>query len=101
MPDIVDGTAQVVRAVSEGTVGAIFTAVAFRVRLVNAGAGLIVAQVVAPLRVSGRPVQERTSAQKRHKQDARGERERKRRRCFYIKTIVDQAVDSDVTYIIN
>lgn len=74
VPDIIDGTAQVVRAVSKGTVRAVFTAVALRVRFMNTGTGLVVAQVVAPLRVSGCPVQERTSGQKQHRQSAHGER---------------------------
>lgn len=49
--------------------GAVFTTVAFRVRLMNTGAGLIVAQVVTSLGVSGCPVQERTSGQEQRKQN--------------------------------
>lgn len=44
----------------EGAVRPVLGAVATRVRLVDAGAGLVVAQVVLALRVPGRPVQVRT-----------------------------------------
>ena len=48
------------RAVGEGAVRAVLGAVALAVRLVDAGPRLVVAQVVAPLSVPGRAVQERT-----------------------------------------
>lgn len=55
--------------------GAVFTAVAFCIRLVNTGTSLVVAQVVATLGVSGCPMQERTSGQTQHKQNAHGDKE--------------------------
>lgn len=52
---------------SEGAVGAILTAVALGVRLVDTGASLVVAQVVASLSVPCCPVQERTPERERER----------------------------------
>lgn len=57
-PDVVDGRAQVMGPVRKGTVWPVLGAVALGVRLVDADARLVVAQVVAALRVSRGPVQE-------------------------------------------
>lgn len=53
------------RSVSKGTVGAVLTAVAFRIRFVDTRSGLIIAEVVSPLGVARSSMQEETSGVKR------------------------------------
>ena len=60
LPAVVHRGPQVVGAVGEGAVGAVLDAVAAVVGVVDAHAGLVVAEVVAPLRVPGSSVQEWT-----------------------------------------
>lgn len=60
LPDVIDGAAQVVRAVGEGAVRAVLAAVAFGVRLVDTGACLIIPEVVPALCVPCCPVKELT-----------------------------------------
>lgn len=64
-PDVAHGRPQVQRAVCEGAVQPVLHAVAPGVRLVDARARLVVAQVVLALRVPGRPVQVRTPGKQR------------------------------------
>ena len=57
---IEDGRAEVVDAVTEGAVDAIFDAVSARIGLVHARSRLEVTQVVSPLRVARRSMQKGT-----------------------------------------
>ena len=61
-PDVIDRGAEVMGPVSKSTVQAVFRAVALGVGLVDADPGLVVAEVVAALRVPRGPVQERAPA---------------------------------------
>ena len=61
-PDVVDRGAEVMGPVSKSTVQAVFRAVALCVGLMDADPGLVVAEVVAALRVPRGPVQERAPA---------------------------------------
>ena len=58
--DVEDGRSKVVDAVTEGAVDAVLDAMSARVGLVHARRRLEVAQVVAPLRVAGGPMEKRT-----------------------------------------
>lgn len=49
----------------EGTVGAVFAAVAFGIRLVDTGPSFIVTEVISALCVARRPVQKGTSKTQR------------------------------------
>ena len=55
-----DGRSKVVDAVTEGAMDAVLDAMSARVGLVDARRRLEIAQVVAPLRVPGRPMEQRT-----------------------------------------
>lgn len=60
LPDVVDGAAQVVRAMSKSAVGAVLAAVAFGVCLVDTGARLVIPEVVPALCVACCPVKKLT-----------------------------------------
>ena len=62
LADVVDGRAEVVGAVREGAVRPVLDAVAAVVGVVDAHARLVILEVVPPLRVARRPVQERAAA---------------------------------------
>ena len=64
LADVVDGRAEVVGAVGEGAVRPVLDAVAAVVGVVHAHARLVILEVVPPLRVARRPVQERAAGRR-------------------------------------
>ena len=70
LADVVDGRAEVVGAVREGAVRPVLDAVAAVVGVVDAHARLVILEVVPPLRVARRPVQERAAAMEKRAEES-------------------------------